>query len=76
MLFTSTVHRKARQERCKLREMLKQRGLTPLMVAEELEVGETTVWSWVSGKRIPNGLILDDVCKMMDCTIEDIYPRR
>ena len=76
MLLTSKDLRTKRQDRCVLRNMLKHKGMTPLTVSETLEVGETTVWSWVSGRVVPGGLVLDDLCQLLTCTVHDIYPRR
>ena len=50
--------------------------MTPLSVAEYLGVGETTAWSWLDGVVVPGGLVLDDLCELLDCSIADIYPRR
>lgn len=76
MLLTSKELRTQRQARCVLRIMLKQKGLTPLSISETLDVGETTVWSWISGKVVPGGLVLDDLCELLTCKVTDIYPRR
>ena len=76
MLLTSKALRAQRLDRCVLRHMLKQKGMTPLTVSESLEVGETTVWSWVAGRVVPGGLVLDDLCQLLTCKVTDIYPRR
>ena len=50
-------------------------GMTQAQLAEAVDVSVNSVSQWASGMCMPNALTMDDVCKVLDCKLEDIYPR-
>jgi transcriptional regulator with XRE-family HTH domain len=60
-----------------LRQLRKAEGLSAYALAEKLGVSETSVWEWESPKhRVPDVLIMLDVCDILGVSIEEIYPLR
>jgi len=74
-MLTKKIRRYARASKCQLRPLRKAVGMNPLFIAEELGVGESTVWNWESGDHIPDAIVCSELCELLDCTLEDLYPR-
>jgi transcriptional regulator with XRE-family HTH domain len=71
---TPRLHRRQRAQRCQLRLLRKEKNLTPTLISEKLDVGESTVWGWESGQHLPDALVGASLCDLLDCTLEDLYP--
>lgn len=62
----------------KLKQLLKDKGLSQNSLARELGVSEMTVSSWVSGKRFPTVETLDRVATVLGIRFTELFqePRR
>lgn len=69
------LNRSMRKQKCRLREVLAVRKLTPIDIAENLDVGESTVANWARGINIPDALVMDDLCTYLHVKVDDLYPR-
>lgn len=47
-------------------------GLTQKEAAEKLNVSNKTVWSWESGKTMPNVNKIDAICSLYGMSYDDI----
>ena len=59
----------------KIRELREQRGLTRAQVAEALDVTETAVYKWETGKAYPSADNLPLLAEALHCTIDALYGR-
>jgi DNA-binding XRE family transcriptional regulator len=55
--------------------VMREAALSHNDLCDAVGVGGSTIDQWVAGKTVPSALVLDDVCRFLDCTLEDIYPR-
>lgn len=55
-----------------LRERL---GITQAVLAERLNVSQSTVGMWEAGLNIPKAINLPDIAKALDCTIDDLFEK-
>jgi transcriptional regulator with XRE-family HTH domain len=73
--LTLKEKRAQRRMSCQLRELRKQKGLSVLDLSEQLAISETAIWEWESSKhRVPDALVMLDLCNILECSVEDVYP--
>lgn len=54
----------------RLQQLQKEKGYTNRYIATVIDVNENTVSRWVSGKRQPGGLSLNQLAALLDVSIE------
>ena len=42
-------------------------------LADELGVPKTSVYSWASGRTKPSYEIIDRICYILECTVDDLF---
>lgn len=55
-----------------LTELILHSGRTQSDIAKELGVGRATVSAYANGTRKPTPEMIKKICKVMDCTYEDL----
>jgi transcriptional regulator with XRE-family HTH domain len=74
-ILQERAKRENRARLCRLTKVAQKKGKTHAELAEEVGVGVNTLGQWARGMHIPNALVLDDLCRALNCKLEDIYPR-
>lgn len=55
-----------------LRNVFFEHGVTGADVAKDLGLAKSTVYSWLTGQRVPKMPTVDRICKHLNCQIIDI----
>ena len=59
----------------RLKQLIKNRNCTCLDIAHDMEINETSVYSWKNGKRVPNLDNLLKLSKFFDCSVDYLLGR-
>ena len=73
--WSNPTLRLRRKKECKLRSLRKVAGFSAASLAERLDIAENTVLNWERAECVPNAIVMDEVCIMLNCRVVDIYPR-
>ena len=57
----------------KISQRRKELGLTQKDLAEKLNISDKTLSRWETGKQIPDSLIIPEIAKVLDISINEIY---
>lgn len=61
--------------RNRIRDFRLAKGLSQAEMAERIGAAETTVSDYERGRRFPRMAYLFAMTELLDCTIDDLYPR-
>ncbi len=55
-----------------LKALRVNRGLTQIEAAEKMDVNPATISNWEMGKTMPSRKMLETICDVYGCTVDDI----
>ena len=58
----------------RIKELLAKKGLTAKWVAGKVDCHPTEVSNWIGGRRLPNLTRAIKLAKLLDCSVEDLFP--
>jgi transcriptional regulator with XRE-family HTH domain len=58
-----------------LREIRKAKGLSALELSRLMDVTETTIFRWQSGKHEPTLAQMHKLCAILGCSLDELFPR-
>lgn len=58
-----------------IKNIREQAGLTQVEVAKALNVGQSAVAAWETGRTLPRADKLIDIAKLLNCTIEELLKK-
>ena len=59
-----------------LRLLMYQKGITQAQMSRELEIGKTTLSSWMNGQRMPRMDKIDILCRYLNCMRSDLMDEK
>ena len=59
-----------------LRLLMYQKGITQAQMSRELEIGKTTLSSWMNGQRMPRMDKIDLLCRYLNCMRSDLMDEK
>ena len=59
-----------------LRLLMYQKGITQAQMSRELEIGKTTLSSWMNGQRMPRMDKIDMLCRYLNCMRSDLMDEK
>ena len=71
----NTNDKKRGETRLNIKNIREQAGLTQAEVAKALNVGQSAVAAWETGKALPRADKLIDIAKLLNCTIEELLKK-
>jgi len=58
-----------------IKKACERAGLSALQLAEKMNVRETTVFRWRSGKNVPSLAQMHRLCEILECSLDELFPR-
>lgn len=58
----------------KINEVIWNSGLRKGFIAKKMGISQSNISMWIDERRKPNKQRIKELCKILDCTKEDLFP--
>lgn len=55
-----------------IKNMRNNMGMTQKMLADKLQIAQSTVAMWETGENAPRTMMLPKIAKVLDCTVDEL----